>query len=150
MASTTFADPSGKSAENVSTADDLYRLAAYLADKKSFVLKITKTPQKKITAEDGTEFDIENVNAPAYEDPFQGGKVGHTTAAEDTMLSVVSFNAGGQSRRAAVIVLGSDDQALDTERLADWVVKARVTANASQTACPLCIPGAGRYRKIEL
>jgi D-alanyl-D-alanine carboxypeptidase len=147
MNSTTYADPSGVSADNVSTPEDLFRLAVYLSNKKSFVLKITKMQQKTITAEDGSEYRISNVNSPADAAPFEGGKVGHTTAAMDTMLSVLSVDVAGDTRRMAVIVLGSDDQAKDTEQLADWITAA-VTSPATQTACASC--SETRYRRIEL
>lgn len=43
MSSTHFADASGTSIENVSTPDDLFRLVAYLAHEKSFVIDNTAT-----------------------------------------------------------------------------------------------------------
>ena len=101
MASTTFADASGISPDNVSTTEDLFRLATYLTNKKSFVLKITTAQTKIITAEDGSTYTITNVNAPADGAPFEGGKVGHTTAAADTMLSTLTFKVGSNTRRVA-------------------------------------------------
>ena len=148
MASTTYVDTSGISSENISTPEDLFHLAVYLANKKSFVLKITHTQIKTITAEDGSKYEIENVNAPADITPFEGGKVGHTTTAQDTMVSVLSFTVGGDTRRVAVIVLGSNNHAQDTKHLADWITNV-AKQEIPQTACAACAEPP-QYRKIEL
>lgn len=148
MNSTTYADSSGASFENISTPEDQFRLAVYLANKKSFVLKITKTQKKTIVAEDGTSFEIANVNDPAYLAPFEGGQTGSTTQEQDTMVSVVSFKVGGIARRVAVIVLGSKNEAADSRELARWII-ASAGEPGSQTACVSCVE-VSRYRKIEL
>lgn len=148
MSSTTFADASGISPDNISTSEDLYRLATYLTNKKSFVLKITSTKNKTITADDGSSYTIQNVNTPANEEPFEGGKVGHTNAAQDTMVSVLSFKVGPDVRKVAVIVLGSDDQAQDTKNLASWITSA--AKSEVQNACVGCIQPNSTFRKIQL
>lgn len=148
MSATTYADPSGISADNISTPEDLFRLAVYLSNKKSFVLKITKTQEKVIAAEDGSEYHITNVNSPAYTAPFEGGKAGHTTAAHDTMVSVLSLQAEHETRRIAVIVLGSQNQSEDTKKLADWITTAVAPNSSSVAACVSC--SEPHYRKIGL
>ena len=147
MTSTVYADASGVSPENVSTAEDLFRLAAYLVNKKSFIFDITRTQNKTIYAEDGSKYQIVNVNAPADATPFDGGKVGHTIAANDTMVSVLSFKVGDDTRRAAVIVLDSNDQAQDTKYLADWIINV-ARQETSQGACVSCAKHL-QYRKIK-
>lgn len=150
MEHTTFADPSGMSAGNISTADDLFRLTHYLANKKSFILNVTHLKQKTIVAQDGTSYTIQNVNTPAELPPFTGGKRGHTMAAKDTMVSVMSLETGGEKRRIAVIVLGSDNQVIDTLALAAWVTQAASpNAEESMPACVGCTKEP-EYRKIEL
>lgn len=148
MTSTTFADASGVSSDNLSTTDDLFRLATYLTNKKSFILKITNTQSKIVTAEDGSKYQVENVNAPVDVIPFEGGKVGHTTVAEDTMLSVLSFKVGDDTRHVAVVVLGSNDQARDAKSLAEWIIST-AKEETSQAACVSCAQPP-QYRKIEL
>ncbi len=147
MNSTVYADASGASSGNISTPDDLFRLAAYLADKKSFIFNITHTPEKKIVAIDGSIYNMRNLNAPVDTEPFIGGKAGHTTLAKDTMLSVLSLKIGDQTRRVAIIVLGSDDRVADTSRLAEWIT-ASAKSTATLTACASCAKPS--YRKIEL
>ncbi|MBP9711053.1 MAG: L,D-transpeptidase family protein [Candidatus Pacebacteria bacterium] len=150
MHSTTFADASGISAGNISTADDLFRLATYLANKKSFVFNVTHMDKKTIMSDDGVPYTISNVNAPAAQEPYVGGKVGHTLAAKDTMVSLLAFNAGDQVRRVAVIVLGSDNQQTDTSALTAWITQT--SAPTLQKTTPACIGCLDEqdHRKIEI
>lgn len=148
MAGTTFVDPSGGSVGDVSTPDDLFRLAAYLVRKKSFIFKITHLPQKTITAADGSSYLLRNVNSPAADEHFEGGKAGHTTAAKDTMLALFKFMARGQSRHIAIIVLGSDNREDDTRRLADWLTTSAEHGAQIESACAACI--VPKYRTIDL
>jgi len=150
MHSTTFADASGISAGNLSTADDLFRLATYLSNKKSFVFNVTHMDKKTIMSDDGVAYIIENVNAPVEQEPYVGGKVGHTLAAKDTMVSLVAFNAGDEKRRVAVIVLGSDNQQTDTMALTAWITQT--SAPTLQKTAPACLGCTDEpdYRKIEI
>jgi D-alanyl-D-alanine carboxypeptidase len=147
MNDTTYADASGISANNISTTEDLYRQLVYLSNKKSFVLKITHTAQKNIIADEGQSYTVYNVNRPATDESFEGGKAGHTTAAADTFASVLNLTVGGQSRRIAIVVLGSQNQIADTNTLEEWI-KTAATLDATQAACLSC--AAPTYRKISI
>lgn len=147
MTSTHFADPSGISSQNISTPEDLYRLAVYLADKKSFIWSITRTPDKQVIASSGTAYRFNNFNIFFGSPDFIGGKVGQTVAAGNTMISVFSIPVVGVPRRVAVIVLKSDDYAIDTGRLTDWFTRAAEQgASLANTACATC--ALSEYRKI--
>ncbi len=147
MTSTTFADASGASIQNVSTPEDLYRLAVYLANKKSFVWKITRTPQKTITATDGSKYTFTNTNEFSGVSSYVGGKAGNIAPTQDTMVSVFSVPIGGQQRRVAVIVLDSSDYSADTQKLAAWFGQS-ATASVN-TACASCtVPHT--FKKIQL
>lgn len=149
MGATTFADPSGISPENISTADDLYRLAVYLSNKKAFIWNITRTPQKTLATRDGDAFAFNNFNVFADDRSFVGGKVGHTSQAGDTMVSVFAPVVEGAPRRVAVVVLKSEDSGRDTKALVDWLDRAVVSGQASSaTACAGCASEVP-YRKIE-
>lgn len=137
MASTTFADAAGVSNENISTTEDLYRLAAYLTNKKSFVLKIANTQIKTITAEDGDAYQIQNLNLSDKD----------AQSIQGSLLSVVSFKDGSDTRRVAVIVLGSQNRIEDTKNLSQWITESVKTP--AQSACSGCTK-AGNYRKIRL
>lgn len=146
MTSTVYADPSGLSRENVSTPEDLYRLAVYLANKKSFVWAITRTKEKSIVADDGSSYSFDNYNIFSNVGTFVGGKVGETAAAKETMESVFTFPIDGRERRIAIIVLGSESYTNDTEGLLAWFMRS---ANPS-TACASCARVPRAYRQIPL
>ncbi len=147
MTKTVYADPSGLSPENVSTPEDLVRLAAYLVHKKSFIFDITRSKERSIVATDGSRYPVLNVNAPADASPFSGGKIGYTDEARNTMVSVLDVPQASTTRRLAIVVLGTDDQAKDTGLLARWIL-ARAEG-AAQTACASCAQAAP-VRSIEL
>lgn len=139
MQHTTFVDPSGIGDGNVGTAEDLYRLAVYLTTKKPFLLTISRQETKTITSEEGHVFTFRNFNHFSTLDSFKGGKVGHTTAAKDTMLSVFTVNDEGVERRVAIIVLQSENNKQDTEALLSWFTGAISRADTTlPTACVSC------------
>lgn len=149
MESTHFADPSGISPYNKSTPDDLFRLATYLANKKSFVWDITRAPTKTIKASDGTSYTFQNLNIFSGEKSFVGGKVGQTTAAGETMVSVFTIVHEGEKHRVATVVLRSNDYTEDTTKLTRWLGEAIAkSASASDVACAGCA-FKPEYRKIE-
>jgi hypothetical protein len=149
MQSTRFADPSGKSSDNMSTPDDLFKLVTYLINKKSFVLKITRTPEKKIEAQDGSSYEFKNFNIFSDQQAFIGGKVGHTTAAQDTMASAFTVKVNGEQRRIAIIVLKSNDYTTDTKALLGWFQNATLAGWSPSPACVACTEEP-EYRKIEI
>lgn len=122
MTSSTFVDATGASADNISTPEDLFRLAAYLATKKSFVLSITDLSQKAIEATDGTTYTIENRDA----------------GTNDPALAVVTLNVGQSQRRVAIVTLGSMQSAQDVSELSNWITKVAVGEASAQTACAAC------------
>jgi len=133
MQSTHFSDAVGTSTKNVSTPDDLVRLAAYLAKEKSFILDIARTPTKELIADSGSVYRVEN-----------------TAAAKDAVVSIVSVPINGIERHAVVIVLASDDSAADTKALSDWFTQSALQgADLANTACITCIIPPP-YRKIQL
>ena len=146
MTSTHYADSSGISSGNISTPDDLFRLARYLADRKSFIFKITRTPAKTIVARSGNAFHLGNFNVFSSSTDFIGGKVGKTEAAGETMLSLFSVPGEVRERRIAIIVLKSSDYTADVGRLAGWISDS--IKGGEQAACATCaLPT--HYRKIE-
>jgi D-alanyl-D-alanine carboxypeptidase len=149
MQSTTFADPTGASVDNIASADDVYRLLKYLSDRKSFVLSITQVPTKEVRSQSGSLYTVANVNSPVYESPFVGGKAGLTSAAGETMATVVGVNDGDVQRRIAIVVLKSDDRVSDTLSLAKWLTETvAVSERATQLGSPRAVLPVER-RKIE-
>lgn len=150
MQSTHFAEPSGLSPENVSTSDDLFRLAVYIADKKPFIWDITRTPTKKLVADDGSTYPLANFNKFIGRDDFIGGKVGYTDEADHTMVSLFSFKVAGETRRIAFIVLHSQDQTEDIKELVTWFGRSAAQGEkATDTACASCTKPT-EHRKIGI
>lgn len=110
MNNTKFAEPSGVSANNISTAEDLFALAKYLYNNRSFILKIT-TGSLTNSAYGETSFkNLSNFNLiPTVSNKFIGGKIGKGTASGETYLGVFEVIVKGEKRPMAVILLHSDE-----------------------------------------
>lgn len=121
MRETTFADESGLSFLNQSTARDLERLVRYLADRRPEILAITAWPEAAITElASGRTRKIKNVNFFAGRSDFAGGKTGSTPEAKENLISL--FRGGGEAY--FIIVLGSDDRFAVTEEIYRIITQA--------------------------
>ncbi len=106
MTNTSFADASGLSSYDLSTAKDIFVLAQYLYTEKPEILNITKTPVSgtATSTEHGSHAFI-NIH-PFVNDPrFLGGKTGRTDAAGETMLTMLNIN----NHPIAFIILGANN-----------------------------------------
>ncbi len=126
MEETRFSDPSGISAQNISTAEDLSQLLAYIYYKRPFLFEITR----------GRVFDdigllkiggtinltsLKNVNEFIYEPELVGVKNGKTSAAGETLATVWNLKTPTGEVPVAIIVLGSENREKDTRLLLEWV-----------------------------
>ncbi|MDE2040899.1 MAG: D-alanyl-D-alanine carboxypeptidase [Patescibacteria group bacterium] len=120
MPATFFADPSGVSPRNISTAVDFFNLAKYLYSSRPDILAITRTVSQRVaTTSEHLGHTFDSIH-PFVTDPrFIGGKTGHTPEARDTMLTIL--NIGGQP--IAFIVLSSEDRRADTDMLIEMYSK---------------------------
>ncbi|MFH1462134.1 MAG: L,D-transpeptidase family protein [bacterium] len=123
MEQTEFVDPSGFDPENISTAQDLFYLARYLLNNRSPILEITKG--KEVSSFGEVSFDIEKLwNKNVFiEDPtFIGGKTGFIRASKYTAVFIFQFiDKDGTERRIAIILLGSDNNETDTQKIYKWL-----------------------------
>lgn len=120
MPATFFADPSGISPLNQSTASDFFALARYLYSSRPDILAITRTASTSVATTTDHGAHIFASIHPFVADPaFLGGKTGHTPEARDTMLTIMKI--GGQP--IAIIVLSSDDRKKDTAVLIGEIEK---------------------------
>jgi len=125
MTQTSFEDPSGLSPENVSSANDLFKLARYLYAAELGVLAITKTPEFDLaTTTDHDGHNFMNFNPFLYDPHYLGGKTGRTEAAGETMLSIFSLPIKGVNNPIAIIVLhsGQDSRQTDSDLLVGKVL----------------------------
>ncbi len=122
MTNTHFADPSGASAENISTAEDLFMLAKYIYNNRSFVFNITSGKLKDNAYGSSGFSDLSNLNDFIDNEYFFGGKNGKTTAAKETNLSVFVFPVGQVKRPIVSIVLDSLNEKSDAEKLIEYTL----------------------------
>ncbi|MBI1838850.1 MAG: L,D-transpeptidase family protein [Candidatus Colwellbacteria bacterium] len=109
MADTSFADPTGSSGGNVSTAEDLFNFARYLYHNRSFILNLTTGMLNKTAYGAPVWNNLENFNIFGDNPDFIGGKVGKNTAAKETMLAIFNLEIDGETRPIVIIILGADD-----------------------------------------
>lgn len=121
MTKTRFVDPSGASAENVSTADDLFMLAKYIYNNRSFVFKISSGALKASAYGESIFGNLQNLNDFSNDVDFVGGKVGKTTAALETGLYVFDFKIGKEPRPIVLIILNSEDRKKDAEAVKNFI-----------------------------
>ncbi len=120
MDDTSMDDPSGLSANNVSTASDLFKLMRYIHDSQSFILNLSREPNKTMKAENGHTYTFANFNVFPAGGEFLGGKVGYTPEAHETMATVWEVPLNGATSTIAVIVLHSEDRKTDIQKLIQW------------------------------
>ena len=111
MPSTYFADPSGISPMNISSANDFFTLAKYLYNLRPEILEITKTSKYIIATTTNHSYHEINSTHPFVNQPnFLGGKTGKTPQAGETMLTILNI----KNIPIAFIVLGSTNRNKDT------------------------------------
>jgi D-alanyl-D-alanine carboxypeptidase len=121
MTSTKFEDASGALSGNVSTVDDLFMLAKYIYNNRSFIFNLS-SGKLKVSAYGESYFkNLSNLNDFSEDKNFFGGKVGKTTVAMETGLFVFKLNIKGEERPIVVIVLGSENRKLDTENILNYI-----------------------------
>ena len=122
MTSTYYDDPSGLSAANQSSANDLLKLAQHIYSQYPQIFTITRT--SNITVDNlstGQPVIIKSINDFAGTPEFVGGKTGYTDQADGNLLSVFQY----EGRPIFVVVLGINDGVRfdATQQLYDWFKK---------------------------
>ncbi len=121
MNDTIFSDPSGLSADNISSPKDLLKLISYLYHNKKFIIDITAETEQQ-TSYTANEFsDLRNFNKPNGVDNFIGGKVGETRAAGHTSITLHKVMINDEERKLAVILLGTKKREEDIKNLIEYV-----------------------------
>lgn len=113
LSNTSFGDSSGIGKENVSTSEDLFRLAQHIFNKERFIFDTTKL--KSIN-------NWRNNNFFADDPRYLGGKSGYTDPAGETLVSVFSLPLSeSQNRNIAVVLLHSKDREADAQNILKWL-----------------------------
>lgn len=126
MADTQFADSSGISAENVSTASDISKLLQYIYYKRPFLFDISKGVAFEnvglIKIGDTISIsNLKNVNEFIRDPDLIGVKNGETSAARQTLATVWNVHTAEGDVPVAIVVLGSEDRKEDTTALLRWL-----------------------------
>jgi len=117
MADSEFVDSSGVLSGNISTAEDLFQLAKYLYFNRSFILHMSMGEENRIAYGPPRYTYLQNLNDIPGITNEVGGKVGVSTSAANSMLSVLELEINGEEHPVAIIVLGSDDAKRDIKTL---------------------------------
>jgi D-alanyl-D-alanine endopeptidase (penicillin-binding protein 7) len=120
LTNTRFTDPSGIDAGNTSTVRDLLGLIKYIYTTRQFIVDLTANqdlPTAYVTGEFGT---LSNFNEVAGLQNFIGGKVGETTAAKQTSITLHKITVKGSERIIAIVLLGSDSRNADVTELLNY------------------------------
>ena len=116
-----FADSYGASENNVSTTEDLFMLAKYIYNNRSFVFNITSGKLKNSAYGSSLFSNLQNFNDFSEESSFLGGKVGQTTVAGETGLYVFKLMIDSEERPIVIIVLDSSDRKADAEAILNYI-----------------------------
>lgn len=129
LKNTFFADPSGLSPANTSTASDLAKLADYLYHYRPEILAITREKNHK-----AGKHVWNNVNNISLMSNYVGGKNGYTEEANRTLVSIFqvpiektsaasSTTQEKKSRLLALVLLQSNDRKGDTRGLINYLTR---------------------------
>ncbi len=123
-----FVDPAGVSADNKASAKNIFSLAKFLYNNKSFVLKVSSSTTNSSVLPKAFK-NLNNFNLIDGVSGFFGGKIGKSTAAGETMLAIFEIEFSGRIRPIAVIVLGSNDAKEDVRKIINYVKSSYLPIN---------------------
>ena len=119
MNDTNYEDPSGLSAKNVSSIEDLFRLGRYIRLNAPELYDISRVRQYAIYKHQWT-----NKNVLLQRDYFLGGKNGFIDEAKQTTVSLFEVPmANGIKRNIGIVILRSANRTDDSLRMIDFLKK---------------------------
>ncbi len=115
---TYFVEPTGLSADNISTAYDLAKLAHYLNVYKQHLFDITKMP----SYQGKNHLWFSKNGFKDSEVDYLGGKIGFTDEAKQTQVAIFSVPfAGGLDRPIVVVLLQSENRRGDLTKIVNYL-----------------------------
>lgn len=120
---TRFADSSGLSPGNTSTALDLIRLARYLYVSKQHVLGVTTLRTKSLPASESHHaYQWKNISQFLDTPGHIGSKSGFTNEAGETLVAVFNLKMTEfESRPIGIVLLGSTDRKKDADLIREYI-----------------------------
>ncbi len=127
MNETKYADPSGLSPNNMSSAEDVYRLIRYIADVRPPLLAITKGERKTVFGVSPFP-TFKNKNIFYDNSEFIDGKTGYLPEVGYNGAFIFKFKDENTDRRVVIVILGAnnylggkDSLREETETIIQWL-----------------------------
>ncbi len=120
MQDTRFFDPSGTDLQNISTPEDMFHLARYIYLNRRFVFNIT-SERVQGSAYENTFSNLQNFNIYRGDSEFIGGKIGKSEEAKENYVGVFEMEFKGEVRPIVIILFGSEDVRVDTDRAREYL-----------------------------
>lgn len=119
MTETSYEDPSGLSAQNQSTASDMFKLTGYIMQRQPDLFKITAKRSYS-----NKKHSWSNISQFLSANGYLGGKSGYTDPAKQTTVSLFSLPLGQTGfRPIAITLLQSEDRQKDVEAILKYLKK---------------------------
>ncbi len=119
LQATSFEDPSGLSENNVSNAEDLFKLTRYIYNYKHFIFELTKKKTYQ-----GLSHTWNNPNHFRSLEAYVGGKNGYTDEAGRTGIALFSLPLSEfENRTVVVILLKSNDRDGDIRSILNYLTQ---------------------------
>jgi lipoprotein-anchoring transpeptidase ErfK/SrfK len=122
MTHTKFVDPTGVSQNNVSTAEDMFMLAKYIYNNRSFIFNITSGKVKTTTYGESVFTRLGNSNSMSSEKNFFGGIGDEGKGSNESNLSVLEMTTPQGVRPLFVLTLGSANAKKDIVRGVEYLM----------------------------
>ncbi len=123
LENTFFDDPTGLSSQNISSAEDLIKLAEYILKQHFEIAEISATKEFDLPGI-GNFTNTNQLLREISNSEIVAGKTGFTTDAKGCLLLVTKNH--GEGDYLLYIILGSDDRFQEMKNLVDWVNKAYI------------------------
>lgn len=116
MTHTVFVDPTGVSDKNVSTAEDLFMLAKYIYNNRSFIFAITSGKVKTNTYGQSIFESLRESDSVSKDNFFFGGVSGQNAGGLGYNIAVFTPELNGTTRPIFLVTLGSQDEKNDIRK----------------------------------
>lgn len=151
---THYKEPTGLSPENVSSAQDIFKLLTFISLHKRPLFAISSLPE--YTLDTGTKKHTwKNTTWPDNNGIFIGGKSGLTDEARETLAAVFATKLSEQGTRPiAIMLLGSQDRKRDIFLMMEYLEKNFVYGNVlvdkkAPPPSPLIHTGANVFQSLR-
>ncbi len=143
MTRTHYADSSGLKQETVSSVSDLVRLLRYIYVQHPEIIEASRTRRHSVVSSGRKIRHIwDNINWPAGDKKFLGGKAGFTDEAIETMAGIWLVNPSRSGiRPIGIVVLGSRRRVSDVRAMVSYIENQFVYGTTTPLTDNLQKPG---------